>query len=54
MRKGFCLVSRHVPASEDLNKINVYLRKAAINGLMYAQFETYLARLLFEVPLPLR
>ena len=54
VRKGFCLVSRHVPASEDLNKINVYLRKAATKGLMYAPFEVYLARLLFEVPRPLR
>ena len=54
VRKGLCLVTRHIPLCQELNKINVYLRRAATNGLMYAQFEIYLARLLFEVPLPLR
>ena len=54
VRKGFCLITRHIPACEELNRINVYLRKASVNGLMHAQFEIYLARLLFQVPLPLR
>lgn len=54
IKKGFCLISRHIPACEELNRINVYLKKASQNGLMHAQFEIYLARLLFQVPLPLR
>jgi hypothetical protein len=37
-----------------LNKINVYLRRAAAEGYLYAQFEEYVARLLFEVPMPSR
>lgn len=36
VKKGFCLISRHVPACYELNRINVYLRKASINGLMQA------------------
>lgn len=38
----------------ELNKINIYLRQAALEGYMYAKFEEYIARLLFEVPMPSR
>lgn len=47
VKKGFCLITRHISACKELNKINVYLKNAAVKGLMQAQFEIYLARLLF-------
>lgn len=53
VKQGYCLLTSKVPASAELNKINIYLRKASVNGHMYRQFEDYVARLLFEVPLPL-
>ena len=40
-------------ASPELNKFNIYLKKAAEEGYLYAKFEEYVAKLLFEVPLPL-
>jgi len=54
VKKGFCLLTKKMPASESINKINIYLRKAAEEGHMFARFEEYIARLLFEVPMPAR
>lgn len=54
IKKGFCLVTSGYPASRELNRINVYLRRLCTSQRMFGQFEEYLARLLFEVPLPIR
>jgi len=47
VKKGFCLLTKKLPASENLNKINIFLRNLALDGNMYAKFEEYIARLLF-------
>jgi hypothetical protein len=54
VKKGFCLLSKRVQSCKELNKINLYLRSAAREGYMYAKFEEYIARLLFEIPMPSR
>ena len=36
VKKGFCLITRHIPACEELNRINVFLRKASFHGLRQA------------------
>ena len=54
IKKGFCLVTSGYPASRELNRINVFLRQVCTSGKMFGRFEEYLARLLFEVPLPMR
>ena len=53
IKKGFCILSKKIAASADLNKINVFLRNVALNGNMYAHFEDYIARLLFQIPMPM-
>ncbi len=45
------MLTAQIPASEELNKINIFLRRASTTGL-YAPFETYLNKLLFEIEVP--
>ena len=47
VKKGFCILTKKVSASVELNKINIYLRKCALTGNLYANFEEYVARILF-------
>ena len=54
VKKAFCLLSKRMQSCKELNKINVYLRRAAAEGYLYSKFEEYVARLLFEVPVPSR
>jgi hypothetical protein len=53
VKRGYCLLTSKVPSSLDLNKINIFLKQASINGHMYRKFEEYVAKLMFELPLPL-
>jgi len=53
VKRGYCLLTSKIPSSPDLNKINIFLKQASISGFMYRKFEEYLAKLLFELPLPL-
>lgn len=48
------MVTSGYPASRELNRINIFLRKVCTSPRMFGRFEEYLARLLFEVPLPMR
>lgn len=54
IRKGFCLVTSLYPASRELNRLNIFLRKLCQSPSMYAPFESYLSRVLFSIPLPSR
>jgi hypothetical protein len=52
VKQAYCLLTTRVPASQELNKINRYLRRAATKGWMYRPFEEYVYKLLFGVPMP--
>lgn len=54
VKKGFCLLTSSYPASRELNKINVFLKRLCTSDLMYDRLESYVAKLLFQVPLPSR
>jgi len=54
VKKAFCLVTSGFPSSRELNRINIFLRKVCTSPRMFGRFEEYLARLLFEIPLPMR
>ena len=54
VKKGFCLLTSCYPASKELNRINVFLRKLCTSENMFDRFEAYVAKLLFSVPLPSR
>ena len=54
VKKGFCLLSKRMQSCAELNQINIFLRSAAEEGYMYAKFEEYITRLLFEIPMPSR
>ena len=41
-------------ATRELNKINVFLRKLCTSRLMFGRFESYVAKVLFSIPLPSR
>ena len=41
-----------VPASPELNKINIWLKEHSLGGHLYERLEDYIVRLLFEVPKP--
>jgi hypothetical protein len=53
VKRGYCLLTSRVHASEQLNKINIYLKNASTDGSMFRKFEDYIAKLIFEIPLPL-
>ena len=36
VKKGFCLITRHVPSCNELNRILIYLKNASRNFHMYA------------------
>ena len=46
MKKGFCILTQ-IPASEEINKINKFLRNGIITDNLYAPFEDYVYSLLF-------
>lgn len=46
------MLTSKVHANEQLNKINIYLKNASANATMYRSFEDYIAKLIFEIPLP--
>ena len=46
------MLTSRVPPSRELNKLNVFLRKASIEGELADRFETYIAQLLFKIPCP--
>lgn len=52
IKKGFCIITKKRPSSEDLNKINIYLRLACQTGNTYARFEEYVAKLVFQIHMP--
>ena len=54
VKKGFCIITHKIPASEKLNKISIYLRRAVEDGYLFAKFEDYVNHLIFSIPLPLR
>ena len=54
LKKAFCLLTTQVPASRDLNKLNVFLKRASTEKSMFAPFEEYVSRILFKIPLPKR
>ena len=47
IRKAFCILTSRIPASKELNKLNVFLKKACLNGRMYDSFENYVSRMIF-------
>jgi len=53
VKKAFCLLTKNVPSSSELNKINVWLKEQALSGQLFDRFEEYIVRLLFEVPAPI-
>ena len=53
VKRGYCLLTSKVPASVELNKINIFLKRASINGHMYRKFEEYISKIIYEIPLPL-
>jgi hypothetical protein len=52
VKRGYCLITSKVPASVELNKINIYLKEASTQGFMCKSFEEYISKLLFQVPMP--
>ena len=52
LKRGYCLLTSRIQASEELNKINIFLRRAATNGFLFDRFETYLQKFLFEIQIP--
>jgi hypothetical protein len=54
LKKAFCLLTTQVPASRDLNKLNIFLKRASTEKAMFAPFEEYVSRILFKIPLPKR
>ena len=45
------MLTSRIPPSYELNKINIFLRKACLNGQLYSNFEDYVASILFQMPL---
>lgn len=39
IKRAYCILTSKVAASPELNKFNVFLRQAAVDGYMYAHFE---------------
>ena len=54
IRKAFCILTSRIPASYELNKINIFLKEACLNAQMYKQFESYVSHIVFQMPLPER
>lgn len=52
IRKAFCILSSRVSPSAQLNKLNVFLKQASIQGSLVHRFETYIAHMLFKLPCP--
>ena len=52
IRRAFCIATSRVPPSKTLNKFNVFLRKALVNGVLRDRFESYVAHMIFRLPCP--
>lgn len=46
------MLTHSIPASKELNNILIFLRCAATQGAMYAEFEDYINNIVFKIPLP--
>ena len=54
IRKAICTLTTKIPPSKELNQINIYLKRAILEGHLYDQIESYMARLVYAIPMPTR
>lgn len=54
VKKAFCLITHQIPSSKELNKLNLFMRKACTQQGMVTRFEHYVSRIIFRIPLPER